>query len=41
MTWVTHDGQQFCEKLHYSKLPSGLVERIDKKLAEIKVAGKS
>jgi len=37
LTWVTHDGQQFCEKLHYSKLPAGLIERIDKKLAEIKV----
>lgn len=37
LTWVTHDGQQFCEKLHYSKLPAGLVERVDKKLAMIKV----
>lgn len=33
--WCTHDGQQFCEALHYSKLPKGLVERVDKRLALI------
>jgi phosphate transport system substrate-binding protein len=31
--WCTHDGQQFCEALHYSKLPKGLVERVEKRLA--------
>ena len=33
--WVTHDGQQHCEKLHYARLPSGLVERLEKKLQRI------
>jgi phosphate transport system substrate-binding protein len=33
--WVTHDGQQFCAALDYVKLPAGLVERVDKKLATI------
>lgn len=33
--WCTHDGQQFCEALHYSKLPKGLVERVEKRLALI------
>ena len=37
LRWVTHDGQQFCEPLHYAKLPPGLVERVEKKLASIKV----
>jgi phosphate transport system substrate-binding protein len=35
--WVTHDGQQYCEALDYAKLPKGLVERVEKKLATIKV----
>jgi phosphate ABC transporter phosphate-binding protein len=35
LTWVTHDGQQFCEGLHYAKLPAGLVERLEKKIAMI------
>jgi phosphate ABC transporter phosphate-binding protein len=34
--WCSHEGQQFCEELHYAKLPPGLVERVDKKLAMIK-----
>jgi phosphate transport system substrate-binding protein len=34
--WCTHDGQQFCEALHYSTLPKGLVERVDKRLGLIK-----
>jgi phosphate ABC transporter phosphate-binding protein len=37
LRWVTHDGQQFCEELHYAKLPPGLVERVDKKLASIQM----
>lgn len=36
LRWITHDGQQFCEGLDYAKLPGGLVERIDKKLALVK-----
>ncbi len=37
LRWVTHDGQQFCEGLHYAKLPPGLVKRIEKKLDAVKV----
>jgi phosphate transport system substrate-binding protein len=35
LNWCTHDGQQYCEALHYAKLPPGLVERVEKKLALI------
>jgi phosphate transport system substrate-binding protein len=35
--WVTHEGQQLCEKLDYAKLPPGLVDRAEKKLASINV----
>jgi phosphate ABC transporter phosphate-binding protein len=38
LRWATHDGQKYCEGLHYVKLPPGLVERVDKKLAGIKVS---
>jgi phosphate transport system substrate-binding protein len=34
--WVVHDGQQYCDHLQYARLPPGLVERIEKKLAQIK-----
>lgn len=34
--WCTHEGQQFCEALHYSRLPKGLVERVEKRLELIK-----
>jgi len=37
LRWCTHDGQQFCEDLHYAKLPKGLVEKVEKKLDSIKV----
>ena len=37
LRWVTHDGQQFCEDLHYAKLPPGLVKRVEKKLDSVKV----
>jgi ABC-type phosphate transport system substrate-binding protein len=37
LRWITHDGQQFCEELHYAKLPPGLVKRIEKKLDSVKV----
>jgi phosphate transport system substrate-binding protein len=39
LRWVTHDGQQYCEALDYSRLPPGLVTRLEKKLDEIKVGG--
>jgi phosphate transport system substrate-binding protein len=37
LRWVTHEGQQFTEELHYAKLPKGLVERLEKKLDSINV----
>jgi len=37
LRWVLHEGQEYCEKLHYARLPKGLVERADKKLDQIKV----
>jgi phosphate ABC transporter phosphate-binding protein len=33
--WVTHEGQQYCEGLHYAKLPPGLVTRVESKLASV------
>jgi phosphate transport system substrate-binding protein len=36
--WVTHDGQEYATDLYYARLPQGLVERLDKKLALIKPA---
>jgi phosphate transport system substrate-binding protein len=36
LRWVTHEGQERCEALHYARLPNELVARIEKKLAEIK-----
>jgi len=35
LRWDTHEGQDFVEELHYARLPSELVERIDKKLDQI------
>jgi phosphate ABC transporter phosphate-binding protein len=35
LRWATHDGQEFVEGLHFARLPSELVERIDKKLDQI------
>jgi phosphate transport system substrate-binding protein len=40
LTWVTHDGQKYCEKLHYAPLPENLVKKIDAKLDTMKVGGK-
>ena len=34
--WCTHEGQQYCDALHYARLPKGLVERIEKRLELIK-----
>jgi len=33
--WVTHQGQQYAAGLHYASLPSGLVERLEKKLSGV------
>jgi phosphate ABC transporter phosphate-binding protein len=38
LRWCIHDGQKFCEELHYATLPTHLVERADKKLDSVKVA---
>jgi phosphate ABC transporter phosphate-binding protein len=37
LRWVTHEGQEFCEGIDYVRLPSGLVERVEKKLASVQV----
>jgi phosphate transport system substrate-binding protein len=37
LRWCTHEGQEFCEGLHYAKLPKVLVERLEKKLDAVKV----
>ncbi len=37
LRWVTHEGQEHCEALNYSRLPKGLVERLEKKLDSIQV----
>jgi phosphate transport system substrate-binding protein len=34
--WITHDGQEQIEKLHYARLPEGLVKKVDEKLALLK-----
>jgi phosphate ABC transporter phosphate-binding protein len=36
LRWVTHDGQPFAEELQYARLPAGLVERVDKKLDQLR-----
>ncbi len=36
LRWVTHEGQEQAKDLHYSRLPPGLVERVEKKLEQIK-----
>ena len=37
LRWCTHEGQHYCEELHYATLPKELVEKVDKKLDSIKV----
>src|SRR5262249_3872897 len=37
LRWCTHEGQEYCEGLHYAKLPKVLVERLEKKLDSVKV----
>jgi phosphate ABC transporter phosphate-binding protein len=36
LTWVTHDGQELCEPLHFARLPQSLVQKVEKKLERIK-----
>ena len=36
LRWVTHEGQQYCEGLHFARLPQSLVGRLEKKLDLIK-----
>lgn len=38
LRWITHEGQQSAEPLHYAQLPLALVARVDEKLAMIKPA---
>jgi phosphate transport system substrate-binding protein len=37
LRWATHEGQEHAEALHYARLPEGLVQRLETKLAQIKV----
>jgi len=34
--WCTHGGQDYCEKLHYARLPTSLVVRVEKRLELVK-----
>lgn len=36
LRWCTHEGQQYCADLHYAMLPKSVVEKLEKKLDEIK-----
>jgi phosphate transport system substrate-binding protein len=36
LRWCVNDGQNFAAELHYARLPKGLVERAEKKIALIK-----
>jgi phosphate ABC transporter phosphate-binding protein len=36
LRWVTHEGQKDCAAAHYAPLPPGLVERLDKKLDQVR-----
>jgi phosphate transport system substrate-binding protein len=38
LTWVTHEGQESVTDLYYSRLPKGLVQKLDGKLKEIQAA---
>jgi len=40
LRWITHDGQELTGPLNYVRLPKGLVERLEKKLDQVKIAGK-
>jgi hypothetical protein len=36
LRWITHQGQARAAALQYARLPEALVERVDKKLSEIR-----
>jgi phosphate transport system substrate-binding protein len=36
LQWLTHDGQELAKGLHYARLPQGMVEKIEKKIALLK-----
>jgi phosphate transport system substrate-binding protein len=38
LRWATHEGQQYTAALHYARLPAGLVERLDKKLDQVRAS---
>ncbi len=38
LRWVTHEGQQYTADLDYARLPQGLIDRLEKKLDQVKVA---
>jgi phosphate ABC transporter phosphate-binding protein len=40
LRWATHEGQTFAKDLYYAPLPPELVQRIDAKLATVKLAPK-
>ncbi len=40
LRWVTHEGQALATPLHYSTLPKGLVDRVEKKLDQIAAGSK-
>ena len=35
LSWITHDGQKYCDKQHYAALPQVLVKNIEDKLKKI------
>src|SRR5690606_33974117 len=38
--WAIHDGQKFCDALHYAPLPEGVVTKIEARLKTLKSSGK-
>jgi phosphate transport system substrate-binding protein len=39
--WAVHDGQKYAKELHYAPLPATVVAKVEKRLKELKVDGKS
>jgi phosphate transport system substrate-binding protein len=37
LKWITHEGQEFTAELHYARLPKGLIEKVDAKLAQVRI----
>ena len=37
LRWATHDGQLTAENLRYARLPDSLVQRLDKKLEQLRL----